>query len=139
METNSFYDIVVIALATAAISITISKGRIFAPVRGWVASKNHWFGELLSCFYCTSHWLAFIFVMIYQPLLVHKLFVLDLFVSMFVVVAISAVICGVIIRLTSNQEVEKPDESEELQALYSALETASGVIKSQEEKIHQLG
>jgi hypothetical protein len=135
MGMNSFYEVMVIALATAAISLTISKGRIFIPLREWIASRNTWLGELVSCFYCTSHWVAIALVVIYQPVLLRKWLFLDLLVSVFVVVSVSTLVCGAIIRLTSMGEDNSAHE--EIESLRGALESARGVIQSQQEKIRQ--
>lgn len=48
----------VIALAVAAMSYTIAKTKVSAPFRAWVKSKSEWAGGLVSCPYCTSHWLT---------------------------------------------------------------------------------
>lgn len=45
-------------LATAALSVTISRASITAPLREWVFSKSERVGHLISCDYCTSHWVA---------------------------------------------------------------------------------
>ena len=124
-----------IALATAAMALTTSRARIFAPLREWVASKSSWLGELFSCFYCTSHWVAIVLVAIYQPVLVRRWFFLDLLVSVFVVVSVSTLVCGAIIRLTSMGEDNSAHE--EIESLRDALESARGVIQSQQEKIRQ--
>ena len=41
---------------------TITKERIFLPVRERLGGKETWLGYLVSCPYCTSHWLAFVLV-----------------------------------------------------------------------------
>ena len=41
---------------------TIAKERIFAPLRDRLGGKETWFGYLVSCPYCASHWLAFALV-----------------------------------------------------------------------------
>lgn len=99
MNAIGLYQVAVLALATAAISVTISKARIFASAREWIASRNTWLGELVSCSYCTSHWVAIALVAIYRPVLIPQWFIVDLIVSVFGMVAISAVISGVIIKL----------------------------------------
>lgn len=48
----------VIAFAVAAMSYTIAKTKVSAPFRAWVKSKSEWAGGLVSCPYCTSHWLT---------------------------------------------------------------------------------
>lgn len=103
MDFTSLYQVVVLAMAVAAIAVTTSKSRMFAPMREWLAERNSMLGELASCNYCTSHWLAIVFVAIYRPVLVPELFLVDLVVSVFVMVAIAAVVSGVIIKLNPSQ------------------------------------
>lgn len=43
-------------------SHTIAKERIFAPLRDRLGGKETWFGYLVSCPYCVSHYLAFALV-----------------------------------------------------------------------------
>ncbi len=99
MNMTGLYHVVVLALATAAISVTVSKARLFAFVREWIAARNTWIGELISCSYCTSHWVAIAFVAIYRPVVISRWIVADLFVSVFSMVAIAAIVSGVIIKL----------------------------------------
>lgn len=99
MNFEGLNQIAVLALATSAISVTTSKARVFTSVRSWIASHNKWLGDLVSCTYCTSHWIAIAFVAIYRPVVIKQWIVVDLVVSMFVTVAISAVMSGLITKL----------------------------------------
>ncbi|MBI4135980.1 MAG: DUF1360 domain-containing protein [Candidatus Vogelbacteria bacterium] len=138
------YQVVVLALATAAISTTISKGRIFASAREWIIERNEWLGKLVSCSYCTSHWVALAFVAIYRPVLIQQWFIVDLFVSVFSVVAISAVVSGVIIKLTPWQQqpspADEPDDEvdQEVEQLSVALQAARDKIVEQSKTIKEL-
>ena len=92
-------ELVVLALAVSALSLTITKAKVTAPVRDWIADRNVWFGDLVSCPYCTSHWLAFGAVAAFQPVLITSGFLLlDLFVSAFVIVALSAMLSGLMFK-----------------------------------------
>ncbi len=104
MNPIGLYQVTILALATAAISVTISKARIFASVREWVTAHSTWLGELISCSYCTSHWVAIAFVAIYRPVLIPQQAVVDLIVSVFAMVGIAAVMSGVIIKLNPFRE-----------------------------------
>lgn len=99
MNIMGLYQVAVLALATAAISVTVSKARLFASAREWIATRNTWLGELVSCSYCTSHWVAIALVAIYRPVLVSQWIVVDLLVSAFGMVAIAAIISGMITKL----------------------------------------
>ncbi len=41
---------------------TLAKERLFAPLRARLGGKETWFGYLVSCPYCASHWIAFVVV-----------------------------------------------------------------------------
>ena len=41
---------------------TVAKEKIFAPLRERLGGKETWFGYLVSCPYCASHWIAFLLV-----------------------------------------------------------------------------
>lgn len=61
-------QLIIIALATAACTVTLSRAKIFAPLRVWLADHWPWAGRLIACTYCTSHWVAaFLLVMFIQP------------------------------------------------------------------------
>ena len=51
-------ELLIMALATATVSVTVGQSKLFAPWRMWV--KGHWrfLGELMSCPYCLGHWVA---------------------------------------------------------------------------------
>lgn len=117
-------EILILALATSAISVTVTKGAIFSGLRSWIINKSEWSGKLLSCPYCFSHWIAFALVMVYRPVLVTVWYPFDLIISVFVVVAVSAIISGVIIWLLPFHSAE----TEEIQELRSALEKAKKYI-----------
>jgi len=138
MDPTAIFHLGILALATAAISLTLTKAQIFAPLRGWVASRSKWFGELASCFYCMSHWIAIAFVVIYRPILVSRWFLLDLLVSVFAIVAVSAVISSLVLRLTSAHKEEQSQESEQIRLLRSALEAAKAKILEQKQVIDRL-
>lgn len=50
--------LLVLGLATAAITITVTKSHLFAGVVEWAAEKSPRLGRLLSCPWCFSHWAA---------------------------------------------------------------------------------
>lgn len=128
MDLNGLYQIIVLALATAAISVTTSKSRLFASAREWSAKKSTWLGELVSCSYCTSHWVAIALVVIYQPVAVSQWIVIDLIVSVFVIVAIAAIVSGVVIKLTPFRAVsDVPHDAHSSSANGSIREESSNM------------
>ncbi len=116
-------QVVALALATSAISVTISRGGVFSRQRKWLLKNKNWLGRLASCPYCTSHWVAAVLVAIYQPTLLSMWRPLDLAISVFIVLAMGAVITGIITRLIPFEA-----EGEELDELYEALGRAKVTI-----------
>jgi hypothetical protein len=55
-----------VSLAVTCIANTISREKIFAPLRDRLGGKDTWAGYLISCPYCLSHWLAFLFVPLFK-------------------------------------------------------------------------
>lgn len=120
---NPWITILAMSLAAGAISMTIAKSQAFEPLRDWVKARSEWFGDLIHCPYCVSHYVAIFFVGVYQPLLLPGLawaelspiagafwpnlwpnikvfgpFFVNLVISVFTTVAITAPICGVIYK-----------------------------------------
>ena len=94
--------IAILALATASVSMTLSKAQIFAGLRKWLLDGcwlRVWVGELLSCPYCTSHWVALVLVLAYRPILVQAWLPLDLAVAVFVIVTLAAPLQWVIFKV----------------------------------------
>jgi uncharacterized membrane protein len=56
------FQLFAVAAVVMGISQTISKERIFAPLREKLGGKDTFFGYLVSCPYCASHYVAFVLV-----------------------------------------------------------------------------
>lgn len=94
---TNVYTCVALSLAIGVMAMTITKTKIFRPVRIWTLDKSEWFGDLISCPYCTSHWLSFVLTAIYSPLLFNSgIGLLDWFLTSLCVIAGSAVVSGTI-------------------------------------------
>ncbi|MDN3514421.1 MAG: DUF1360 domain-containing protein [Candidatus Brocadia sp.] len=74
-----------LSFIAASVSFTVTETKIFKPMREWVKGKNSFLGELLSCGYCFSHWMAFILVAIYRPILFESWWLLDYFFTALVI------------------------------------------------------
>jgi hypothetical protein len=105
MNFEGVYQVVVLAFATAIISTTIARAKVFSPFRRMVTSHSTWLGNLVSCFYCTAHWIGIGFVAIYRPVLIEKYPPIDIVVSAFATIAVAIIIAGVIIMLTFDNGV----------------------------------
>jgi hypothetical protein len=56
------FELFVVSAVTMGISHTITKERIFAPLRARLGGRETWLGYLVSCPYCASHYVAFALV-----------------------------------------------------------------------------
>jgi hypothetical protein len=83
-----------IGVAAAAIAVSFTQGSMFEPLRKWVAARNKLFGELVHCFFCTSHWVVFAGVAIYRPRPLQLSLAADLVVAAFLGVAIATIVSG---------------------------------------------
>lgn len=95
---ENIYILLIIALATSSISMTISKATIFEATRDWIKTKNAWISDLVHCPYCTSHWVGFAFVVYIQPEILPQKTLLNIVLSTFVVVTLSSVFSGLIFK-----------------------------------------
>jgi hypothetical protein len=58
----TIFELFAISAITMGLAHTITRERMFAPLRDRLGGKETWLGYLFSCPYCTSHWIAFILV-----------------------------------------------------------------------------
>lgn len=82
---NKMRSIVLLSFVTASISFTVTEMKIFLPFREWIKKRNSLLGELVSCGYCFSHWVAFALVAIYRLKLFESWFLLDYFLTALVI------------------------------------------------------
>ena len=84
--------ILCLSLASGAISYTISKTKLFRSLRWTIAEHNEFFGELINCPLCLSHWTSFVLTAIYFPRVLHSRFwIVDWFVTAMIVVALAQI------------------------------------------------
>jgi|SRR5690606_30327528 len=105
-----------VALAIAALSITLTRARIFKPVRDSLAERNYLLFKLVSCPYCTSHWLAALLA----PCTIFGLtefWLVDYLLTVFILVGLSALLEGGMMNLLHMQEHYIQELEEELDSL----------------------
>ncbi|MDY6945184.1 MAG: DUF1360 domain-containing protein [Pseudomonadota bacterium] len=85
---------VVIALACSGIAMSFTQGSMFDALRAWIMKQNKLLGELARCFFCLSHWLAFVAVAVYQPRPLQAHLLIDLIVAAFAIVALATLVSG---------------------------------------------
>lgn len=59
---TDLFQLFAVSAVVMGIAQTITKERIFAPLREGLGGKETWFGYLVSCPYCASHYVAFVLV-----------------------------------------------------------------------------
>lgn len=87
---NEFVKLAFLSLPCAGISVTISRAKVFGGLRGWLKEHMSFIGELISCPYCTSHWVAFVLLLFYFPRLLSVWVPVDFLVSMMALVTMTA-------------------------------------------------
>lgn len=96
---STILSICTIVLATSAISITVCETKIFEPSRNFIKMKSCWLGKLISCPYCTSHWISFLFVVAYKVKMIQGLGMIDYLVTAFAIVSL-ATFCSYVLCQT---------------------------------------
>lgn len=100
-----------LSLAVGAISLTISKSKVFKGLREDIGRKSSWAGGLIECPYCTSHWVSFLVAGAYLPRPFPTYKVVDWFISSMAMVTLASFISSGIFRAISSI-AEKHDEPE---------------------------
>src|SRR5580658_4696274 len=85
-----------LGIATGAISLVLTKSTVFNFLHDWLEAKLPFLGEMLNCPWCTSHWVALFFTLIYHPLLTNVFAPVDYLVTIMVMVVIAAVTARII-------------------------------------------
>ena len=70
-----------LSVITASLAFTITETKLFLFFREWVTRWSTFFGKLVHCGYCTGHWIAFVVVAVFQPLLFETWWLLDYFLT----------------------------------------------------------
>ena len=136
MNIQSVLVVLILSLPVAVISLTITRASVFQPLREWVLERNAWLGKLVTCPYCTSHWVSFALVAYYRPRIVQSAWwPLDLILSAFALVALAMPISFVVYRSFQGMAVDNSHETERLRV---ALGKAKDKLVEQAEQIKAL-
>ena len=134
---NIIIQICIIGMAVSAISMTISKAKVFESAREWIAGHNQWLGKLVGCPYCVSHWITFVLVAYYQPrFITSSIFVLDLTISAFTIIAWAAIVSGIIFKLI--WAAGNSDQDSEVETLRETLQKSKEMIINLKQANEQL-
>jgi hypothetical protein len=109
---SSIIGMIVVAMAVATISMTLSKGKVFIGLREWIDNRSDFFGDLIHCPYCTSHWVAFFACLVFQPILITSgIWIFDIILSAFAVTMMASVFSGLI--FSSYKQMADPYDEED--------------------------
>ena len=98
---DTLITLAVLAMATSAVAVTLTRASLFSGLRVWARAKLPMLiAKLLACSYCASHWIAAALVAVYQPVTVRAWLPLDLCVSVMLVVWLSSQLTGITVMLT---------------------------------------
>ena len=103
-----FRNFLIIGFVVAALSITIARGSLFFNIRVKIYRKSKFFGSLVGCTYCLSHWFAVLVILIYNPTIVQVYPVVDFVFHVFLVVGSSALITVIILSLPPFKNEDVP-------------------------------
>jgi uncharacterized membrane protein YphA (DoxX/SURF4 family) len=120
---NIIYTIIALSVATAVVSVTITRSKIFRGLRLFLEDKNEWLHKLFTCPYCMSHWVAVFFVVMVRPTLSllwgwEKLSAwvtipMEIIVGVFVVVGFATLVSALLQRVNPFAGDHPPPEEDE--------------------------
>lgn len=117
MNTKALLVVLILSLPVSAITLTITKSSLFECLREWALKRNKWLGKLVSCPYCTSHWVSFALVVLYQPRMVRSgAWPIDLIISAFAIVALAQPLSFLVLCCLRGMEPKEDPEKEQLRA-----------------------
>lgn len=67
MNTEDILTVLVMALVTGTTALTITRTYIFQRPRNWLRARGEWWDKLVTCPYCTGHWIALGLMFLFQP------------------------------------------------------------------------
>ncbi|EMB5690524.1 hypothetical protein N0P26_000903 [Acinetobacter baumannii] len=103
----------VLSVASSSVAITITHTEVFAPLRAWMQKLGHMIGYLFQCFYCMSHWIVLLGILIYRPQILNSSsFLADLIVSAFFTLTLSTFVSGIIFKVFLTAMAMKVREKE---------------------------
>ena len=111
MEILAYRELGALAFAIGAVSLTITKADLFAWFRDWLDRRARkprsllrhpfgWLSTLFDCPYCMAHWITFVVMFVYKPLLISTGREWpDLIVTYFALVALGSLVSGAVFRV----------------------------------------
>jgi small-conductance mechanosensitive channel len=98
-------DLLLLTLATSAISLTITKSHIADSWQSWLKTRSTLLWKLSTCAYCVSHWVALVLVLMAAPQYFDD-YVVNLLILVFAVTGASTIVTGGAMRALFMHERE---------------------------------
>ncbi len=90
MSGEDAVGVALLSMVTASVSFTVAEAALLAGFRKRTGALSAFLGKLVSCGYCTGHWVAFGLVLVYRPRLFHAWWPLDYFLTALVIAWLAA-------------------------------------------------
>lgn len=95
-----------IPFATSAISLTVTKSKIFSPLREWAKDESEFLDDLLSCPWCFSHWVSVGIIGLVGLSLPLQWFIISIFAN----VSMAGMLTNFMLRLATWGDDENDDD-----------------------------
>jgi hypothetical protein len=100
MWMNQYLQFLMLAFCGGCIALTVTKGTVFHKMRSWIADRSDFFGDLIHCPYCTSHWVGFFLMVIFHPrMVVSGNIFFDYIATTFALIFLIALSAGTVFKL----------------------------------------
>jgi len=95
-----FIEVAAVSLAIGVVTTTVSKAKIFAPLRHWMeyTGKMYWLADMIGCPYCFSHWVAAFAQAWFQFTFTTSHTIVDLIIGWLILTALGNVVPVAIVR-----------------------------------------
>lgn len=98
----SLYQLICVAAPVSVISLTMTKAVVSKPLRDAIKKKNAFFGELFSCPFCFSFYVALIFQLLFKLNPLNDFPICGLGVGYFMLVYVANIFTGWLFGLLSQ-------------------------------------
>ena len=119
-----WHYLIVCSLAVASVSWTVTNSKVFHPFRLWVTRRSNWLGELVTCHYCFSHYLAAAGVFVLDFRLTQTYGIVDFIVAMFAAVTLSSAFAGLVIRYSLGSPSNDTEKIERYEIMLGKAKAA---------------
>lgn len=103
-------EVGLLAPAVAAVTMTVTKAKVFKPLRRAMSKRSTWLGELFQCTYCMSHWISLVLWLLFRPVVVPGSVLQDGLLTVFSLVCLSSFFMWLIYR--SHSAIPLGDDEE---------------------------